>query len=359
MARFNLRDPKGRIEAQAAAEMLSYAEPTFVLGSSAERKRMKAHNSDTIIFRQWLPIGADEADPDPAKPRGANQDRWDVNPVDHLVVEGVTPSTIGIEPRDVSVQARQYAVLMSYTDVSLDLYEDDFVRVMRQRVGETMGYIKEMLDYATLRAGTAAFYIGGMARSGVNNTITDNVLRQASMFLARNGGRKLKPAIIDTKAGNDSSNVEAAYCVYCHTDLELSLRLLSGFIHVSQYARRKAISMDEFGSSANFRFILSKELEPYEAATSANVDAKFYGGPNKGDVYPVLIIAKEAWAEVDIMDVGSVGRVTELAPNDLDKSDPLGQLGYVGVKGYIQPFVQHDGWMARVECLALNGSVAP
>ena len=360
MATMNLRTHPGRIERQKGA-ILKYALPTEVLAKSANMRTMRAHDSDTIIFRRWLPQGAtlDGTGTEFAE----NFNNWDVKPEEHLLTEGVTPPTQDITPQNVPVVIRQYGVLFSYTDQTANLYEDNFREVMRKRTGETIGLIKELTNYNTLRATTTKFYTltstGAQAtmRSQIATAMKSTDLRRVSMYLQTNGGMKVKPALMDRRAGNDSSNVEESFCVYCHTNMEATIRALDNFTPVSDYARFAPISQYELGADTNFRFILSKELNPYLASggTSSVMGelAVQKDASNKVHVFPVIIMAQSAWATVSLANLRSVKDVTELPVGVKTKSDPLGQLGFIGAKIYHTSFIENDGWMAVLESAAL------
>ena len=69
------------------------------------------------------------------------------------------------------------------------------------------------------------------------------------------------------------------------------------------------------------------------------------------DVYPVVIVAKEAYGLVPLKGMGAI-TPSVLNPGQIDKSDPLGQRGYVGWKAYFAALILNQTWMSRIECAA-------
>ena len=131
------------------------------------------------------------------------------------------------------------------------------------------------------------------------------------------------------------------------SNVEFHCRDLQGFVHVSAYSSRKPVHAQEIGSCENFRFITSPELAPYLAA-GADVASTGLMGTAKVDVYPFIMVGEEAWGQLALRGADSIDP-TYIPPGVKDKSDPLGQRGYVGAKFYMQCMLLNEGWMAVVE----------
>ena len=330
---------------------LAYSKPQEVLATMGEMMSMRRKSSDTLICRRWLPIGGSATDPDAIN-------RWDIDPQDHLTVEGVTPPAQQVVPHDVKVQLRQYSVLFRYTDQVRDLYEDDVVMQISTRCGEATGLVRELIRYGAIRACVNRYY-GAVStamnaavasgRNAVGGPFSLNTLRQISTQLMANGGETVRPPMRDRKAGNDITQVEPAYVVFCHTDMQTTIRQLSGFIHCTKYAGTKTLSKYEFGAVENFRFILSKELGAYKGVGS-NTTTGLINSNSRVDVYPVLVVAMHAWADVKLN--GDSFSPFHIPADKRDKMDPTGVSGFIGTKFYAAPFVQNDGWMAVIESAA-------
>lgn len=322
-------------------EMLKHAIPKEVLSSFGLQKTIPKNNSDTIIFRRALPpTGIDNI-----WINGANVDTF---AQDYLLQEGVTPSARTMKYTDVSAKLEEYGVLYAITDKAFDLYEDDIASDMRSQIGETIGAIREMINYGQLKGATNKYFVGGSNRATVSKALDLVTLRNVARNLQRQRARANTKVM--TSSGNYGTKaVEAAYIVVCHTDMEPAIRNLPGFKHVADYGQRKVVSDCEIGSVEQFRFLLSPDLAPYmnAGAAVAGTNLVSSGGSNV-DVYPIILAGEDAWGQLALRGAQSI-TPTWLAPGKPDKSDPLGQRGYAGAKFYHTAMVLNQGWMAVVE----------
>ena len=66
------------------------------------------------------------------------------------------------------------------------------------------------------------------------------------------------------------------------------------------------------------------------------------------DVYPFIVVGEDAWGQVALRGLDAIDP-TYIQPGVKDKSDPLGQRGYVGAKFYMSCVLPNEGWMAVAE----------
>lgn len=324
-------------------EILAHASPKEVLGITGEQKKLGKNVSDTIKFRRWLPYGG-------ATTNSNTINRWVVTASLHVLTEGVTPAADSLLAQDITVTVAQYGCLYQITDKAFDLYEDDIAGGMRKQVGERMGLVRELVRYGELKAGTNVFYAGGTTRVTVNAKINLTVIRRATRNLRANHA-DMVTQVLSPSSMIGTAPVESAFLVFVHSDCEPDLRDLPGFKHISEYGQRKPVHPMECGSCETFRFIISPELAPYtDAATS--VTASSYGlgsltGTNP-DVYPFIVCGEMAWGQVSMRGIDGID-LTWIPPGQKDKTDPLGQRGYVGATHYHAAKITNQGWMAVIE----------
>lgn len=321
--------------------ILKHAIPTEVLGITGTQHKMGKNQSDTIIFRRWLPFGG-------AVTNATTINQWVVDPNDHLTAEGVTPDSDTIVPQDITVKLRQYSCLYQYSDKTADLYEDNIPDAMKVQTGERMGLVRELIRYGALKGSTNKFYAGGTTRLTVDEAISIGNLRNVTRSIMGNEG-KLITKILDASPKYNTAPVEAAYIVFCHSDCENDIRELPGFKETSEYGSRKVMHTMELGSTDRYRFIISPQLSPI---TNAGATAAGTGLVTSGtlvDIYPMIVVAEDAWGDVALRGTDSFDP-THIPASQKDKNDPLGQRGYIGSKFYSASFVQNDGWMAVIEC---------
>lgn len=322
-------------------QILKHVIATEVLSRTGTNKEMPKNNSDTVVFRRWLPYGGVDN-------RWITTNNVDTYADDHLAAEGVTPSADGLTAVDISAQLKEYAVLYSVTNRTVDLYEDDVPAEMKVQTGQRMGLIREMVRYGALKGATNAYYAGGVSRATVDSGPTLNGLRKIAKNLLSNHAMQIT-GVLASSPNYATAPVEAGFLVFCSTDLEPAIRNLPGFKHVVDYGQRKPINEHELGSVERFRFILSPELAPYaDAGAAVGATGLFSTTGANIDVYPMIVCAEEAWGQVALRGAKALD-VTWLPPSTKDKNDPLGQRGYIGAKAYDVAVILNQGWMAVYE----------
>ncbi|MBV8247424.1 MAG: N4-gp56 family major capsid protein [Comamonas sp.] len=340
MAQFQTTAPAERI-GKIKGEILAHAVATEVLGITGMQRGLPKNNGRTIVFRRYLPFGAANTD-------WNTRNRPAVNAAAHELTEGVTPNADTLTPQDITATIKQYGCLYQLTDQVADTYEDDVPAEMKKHCGERVGLLREMIRYGVIKSCTNVFYAGTAAssRATVAGKITLNLLRKVSRNLQANHAKRIT-GILAPSVNIATKPVEASYLVFVHSDAEADIRDLPGFTHVSAYGSRKPIHPQELGSCENFRFITSPELAPYLAA-GADVAATGLMGTAKVDVYPFIMVGEDAWGQLSLRGADAVDP-TYIPPGVKDKSDPLGQRGYIGAKFYMQCTLLNEGWMALVE----------
>ncbi len=335
----------GRIN-EVKGETLAHAVHVEVLALGCKMKRMPRNAGDNITYRRWLPFGATSTDQN-------TQNRPAAVASAHITQEGVTPAADTMTPVDVNVVQQQYACLYAYTDKTADLYEDDIPEEMKIQTGERMGLVREMIRYGALKAGTNVIYAGGTSRATTDEPLTLKLIRRMTKTLKSNHAKK-KTRILSPSPNYDTHSIEAAYLVFVHTDLEPDIRDLPGFTKVADYGSRNTISEYEFGSCEEFRFLCSPELSAYaDAGAAVGATGLVSTGGSNIDVYPVIVMGEDACYDVALRGLNSFD-VIHLPHTQKDKSDPLGQRGYVGAKFWAAVSIVNGGWMGIIECGATD-----
>lgn len=338
MSSFTMGAPAERI-AKLKGEILAHAVGAEVLGITGMQRQQPRNSSQTVVYRRYLPYGA-------ANTNFNTRNRPTVNASAHELTEGVTPSADSLVPQDVTVKLKQYGCLYQLTDQVTDTYEDDVPAEMKKQCGERVALVREMIRYGALKACTNAFYSGGSDRVTVDEKITLNILRKVSRNLQANHAKRIT-GVLAPSALESTRPVEASYLVFVHSDAESDIRDLAGFTPVAEYGTRKTVSPYELGSCENYRFITSPELAPYIAG-GASVGATGLFGTTNLDVYPFIVTGEDAWGQLTLRGDNALDP-TWIPPGTKDKSDPLGQRGFVGAKFYMNCMLLNEGWMAVIE----------
>ena len=340
MAQFESKNPAPRI-GKLKGEILAHAVACEVLGITGQQRTMPKNQGDTVVYRRYLPYGATNAD-------WKTRNRPVASAAAHELTEGVTPTADTLTPQDISVAIKEYGCLYQLTNRTVDLYEDDVPAEMKKHCGERIGNVREMIRYGTVKGCTNVFYAGGVStRAAVAAKITLQLLRKISRNLKANHAKRVT-SILAPSANIGTKPIEASYLVFVSTDAEADVRDLAGFTPVAEYGSRKVVSEYDLGSVDEFRFITSPELTPYLDAGALVGSTGLLSNGTKVDVYPFIVCGEDAWGQLTLRGMDSLDP-TYINPNTRDKSDPLGQRGYIGAKFYMSCALLNEGWMAVAE----------
>lgn len=324
---------------RAEREMLKHAQPIMVLSSFGAQKEQPKRATDTIVFRRAVPIDA------------AANGTPDVTAANYVLAEGTTPTSKTITYADVSVTLQNYGILLKLSSKAELMYEDDIPGDMVKLVGEHMGSLAEVINFGAVRAGTNVQYANGSSRSAVNTPITLSALRKAARTLesafAGKVTQRLAPSV-----NFGTSPVSPGYLVFCHTDVAADIRNIAGFVPIEEYGSYKPAHEREIGKIEEFRIITSPYFKPFLASGSATLNGML-NSSSAVDVYPVLVVAEDAWGQVALKGQGAV-RPTYLPAKQKNHANPMGLFGYVGADFWKAAVRLNENWMLRIECGATS-----
>lgn len=261
------------------------------------------------------------------------------------LTEGVTPSSRALTNTDVEATLNQYGDRMQLTDFIQDTHEDPVLKEMMEILGEAAGQTKETLLYNVLRAGTNVLFANGANRAAVNTAPTADLLRRGIRQLKRQNARMLTGMLAATDKV-DTRPIPPCYVAFVHPDAERDLQGITGYIRVQNYGTWKALGDNEIGAFENIRFLTSTLYTPTNVGTNATLNGML--GTGTVDVYPSLVVGKDAYANVALAGAESVTPMV-VNPGTPSDSDPLGQRGHVGYKFYHAAAILNDAWMIRLE----------
>lgn len=317
-----------RTNVWAEREMLKHAAPVTVLDKFALTKRMPKNKSTMIKMRRPVVFTASTTP----------------------LVEGVTPNTTAFAYEDVSVELKQYGMVVGITDVIEDTHEDPVLQDATMQAGENIGRTTEALTWGVVRGGTNVFYANGTTRGGLNTPISLAKQRAVTRALKAQKASKIT-RMLSASPGYETRAVEAAYVAVAHTDLEADIRGLAGFTPVAEYGQRQPVCEEEIGSVEDVRYVLSPDLDAILGAGSSTLNGMVAQDSTNTDVYPVIYMGKDAFGAVAIRGQGAVAP-SIIPANQKTKDDPLGQRGYVGWKTWFAAVRLNELWMARLEVCA-------
>lgn len=321
---------------RAERQMLKHAEPIIVLGKFGSQKEQPQRATDTLVFRRLKPFNATAAEV-PSISTGS-----------FLLSEGTTPGANTITYTDVTVTLQNYGVLFKFSSKTQLMYEDDIPADMQKQTGETLAEVLELVRYGQFKAGTGVTYANGASRSAVNSIIAIGKLRSVARTIQANRGKKVNQ-ILAASTNYDTSAIESGYVVFHHSDCNADIRDLPGFIPVAKYGSRKVAHPDELGSVEEFRFIPSPLFASFadSGGTASTNNTKTTTGTSS-DVYPMIVMAEDAWGSVALKGMGAIKPVM-LPATQVNHANPMGMFGYVGANTWFNAVRLNENWMHRLE----------
>lgn len=319
----------------AEANHLAHAEPMLCLAKYGLAKPIPMNKSDSVKFRRPVPFASVHGSP---------------------LAEGVTPAAKAMTYEDVTVALVQYGDLYQITDKVADMAEDPVLKDATMLTGEQNGETVERVIWGAITGGTNVFYSNGSAPGSVNTPISLGKQRKVTRFLKAQKGKKVTSKVSSSVNFNTES-IAPAYLAFGHTDLENDIRAMTGFVPTENYGGGMTALEFEIGKVEDVRYILTPTLVPklYSGSTTVNgmVATNDPGNSNTPtvDIYPLIYVAKEAYGLVTLKGKGQVEMFVH-QPGKADKSDPLGQRGYVGWKTYCAAKILNESWVCRVEVAA-------
>lgn len=321
-----------RTNVYAEVKMLEYAEPILVLEKFADVKPLPKNKAETISFRRPIPFNVEPSE----------------------LVEGVTPPATQMAYEDVEVRMGQYGSIVDISDRVNDLIEDPVLNDAARMAGEQAAETKERICWGAFRAGTNVTYspTSASARNQVVAPINLNIQRSITRSLHEQRGKYITE-VLSSSPNFATEAVRQGFVAVGHTDLEADIRGLAGFVPTESYGQVKPLHEMELGKVENVRYVLSPVLEPFRGAGASVSSNPVLGTGGNADVYPILFMARHAVGVVPLKGAGSMSpRI--INPDQIDKSDPLGQRGIVGWKMYFAALILNEAWINRAEVAATD-----
>ena len=324
----------GRIKGATLKHALHVS--TVEISGETHREPVKA--GDTVVFRQVVPYGATAAAPDVMT----------VTAAANMIQEGVTPPVESLVILDTEVTVNKYGALYGYSERQEALGEDDLPAWMEEQLGERMGNVREKVYVGALQAGTNRFYSGGTSRATVDEPVTLNLCNRVIRNLQNNHAKYVR-AVTAATPNYGSQALNATMLSFGHTNLRQDIEAIPGFKARADYGSMKVAHELEMGCVGDHRFILSPDM-PYVADAGAAIagTTNYSTTGTNADVYQLFTIGKDAWGHCAFRGLDAF-KMHHLKPNQVDKSDPTGERGYVSATFYDCAVVTHNGWMAVSE----------
>jgi N4-gp56 family major capsid protein len=273
------------------------------------------------------------------------------------LAEGVVPAGQMISFTDVTMTLEEYGDYVQITDVIQDTHEDAILDWASKECGRQAAETIELIRFASLKGGTNVVYPGtATTRASVNGPLTRKEIRLVERAFWRNKAKFIS-TIVSATAKIATEPVAPAFFALCHSDLKDDIRSITGFLPVEKYANNEASLPNELGKVESTRFIMSSLFEPWLAVGTPGTSFLSNGGSSAGgavacDVYPVIVVAQDAYAIVPLQGFDSVQLYVVNPKATTDQ--PLAQKGSVGWKTYQTAGILNQNWLTRIEVACSN-----
>lgn len=233
--------------------------------------------------------------------------------------DGVSPTPIAFNATAISVTPKQYRVVVSLSDMLIELNVINFLKGAAREVGAAMARRIDKEIQTVIMAGTYVIYGGSKtARSALAATdvLTAAKLNQANILLESRYAPK----------------IDGYYVGYAHPYQIYDLRNESGtgnWLEVNKYVTPDKIFRGEIGMLSNIRIVMAPFIQKFSSSV---------------DVYPCLVVGKGAYG------VGTFQNMqTYVTPAVASDSDPLAQRRKVGAKVAFGTIRLQEASMLRIE----------
>jgi N4-gp56 family major capsid protein len=259
------------------------------------------------------------------------------------LTEGITPAGSQLSVTDITADVAQYGDFITVTDVLDFESEDPVLTEAAEILGDQAGGTLDVLTRNVLAAGTNVYY-GGDATSRVTvaattDLITTTLINKAVRTLKNGLARKLT-RMVDASTGYATAPLNASFIGIVHPNVSYTLKDLTGFVKVENYANKNSVMEGEIGSYGEVRFIESTNAKVFsgEGASGIDVYATLIFG---SDAYGISRISGEAMKNI-VKPLGSAGT-----------ADPLDQRATSGWKATFVAKILNNDFLVRLEtCVA-------
>lgn len=233
--------------------------------------------------------------------------------------DGVTPSDTAFNATVVTTTPTQYRVVVSLSDLVVELNVIGFLEGAAKAVGDAMARKIDAVIQTTVMAGTNVYYASS-TQTRVSLTATDVL----TAGLLNKACAKLESL--------NAPKIDGMYVAVIHPYQLYDLRnatAAGSWLDTAKYANPDKIFKGEIGALFGVRVVVSSNVQTFSSSTT---------------VYPALVIGKGAYGVGTFQSMRTT--YTPAVPSD---SDPLAQRRKVGAKVAFGTAILQEDAMVRVE----------
>lgn len=242
--------------------------PKLVHGLFADRETLPGGNGKTIIWRRFAQLATATTE----------------------ILEGITPPGKYLSKQDIRATVAQYMDFIHITDVLEFTCENKIMNVGVSELNDQMHRTEDELirNVMVSTASVTTATNGDPTTTALNETDIDAIANT----LQNNDAGPVAP-MIRASTGQGTSPVMAAYWAIMNTRLNKDLKLVTGFMNVSEYSNQGTVLEAERGSVNEVRFLASSVAHKEGSVTEAFPTSA-------GDYFYIPILARHAYGVVSL-----------------------------------------------------------
>lgn len=292
-----------------------------------------------------------------------------------LSESGGRVNRVGFKRVELEGTLAKYGFFTEYTQESLDFDTDEelMMHINREMVNGANEITEDLLQIDLLNSAGIVRYAGAATSestldgdTGSVTEITYEDLMRLSIDLDNSRCPKNTKIIAGSRM-IDTKTINAARYMYVGSEVLPSLKVMEdpfgnqAFIPVNQYASAGEIARGEIGCVDQFRIINVPEMMHWAGVgatvgTNEGYRASGYGGTEKYDVFPMLVVGSESFTTVGFQTDGKTVKfdITHKKPGKevADRNDPYGELGFMSIKWYYGFMVLRPERIALIKTIA-------
>jgi N4-gp56 family major capsid protein len=319
---------------------LAVAEPKLLHSKFGTKISIPQKNSKTLKLRRFEQIA-------PTDGKSAATAK--------ILVEGTVPTEVNPTTTDYTLTLSQYGNLMRWTEQTEWINEFTVDTEFMKRNSENMAQVLDQVNRDGMLTGTqfgrltdSIGTIGAGARTTVTGLVNGPALDKATTVLEALDAKYFTGGV--KASGNiGTSAVRPGYVCIIHPHVKLDAQKIPGYKSTSDYGSQEGLLDGEDGAYNNIRFVMSSRAKIF-ADTGGTPSGTRSTGASLNDVYPCLIIAKDAYVTVDIASTASIHYTPH---TQLDSgANALGQIASLGWTAMAGSLITNDSWFYRLEVAA-------
>lgn len=323
-------DVKHSVAGSMAAVMLDVATAQIVTTRVAQKHVMPRKSGDTMYFRRYHKLPAVVAP----------------------LADGVNPAATQVSWEDISCVLSEYGAWVPITSKTMDMHQDDLFNIESERCGVQIVDTVELVNISVMKGGTSVSYANSVAG---RSTVATGPIRGDYRKIERalwDAGAKTMTRLIKASPRVGTEPVADAFWAMMHTDCIADHEHLAGWTPVEKYADSDGRVTFERGKLGSIRFLATNNFTPWQSSGATSTTLLAGGSVQSGgascDVYPVIIVAEDAFGTVPLAGEDRVTPKVRLPKPSAN--DELGRQGSVGWVLRHTAVILNQEWMERYEC---------